>query len=91
MPAKNIAAPMNIQYRLSNFTPESIVPDLYLMQEAHENQRQDPLRVRRSGSGNPKPAATVMRGAPTPPGHGYPAVREAANSRTENPFILCFW
>ena len=31
MPAKNIAAPMNTQYRLSNVTPESIVPDLYLM------------------------------------------------------------
>jgi hypothetical protein len=33
MPAKNIAAPMNTQYRLSNVTAESIVPDLYLMQD----------------------------------------------------------
>lgn len=32
MPAKNIAAPMNTQYRLSNVTPERIVPDRYLIQ-----------------------------------------------------------
>ena len=34
MPEKNIAAPINTQYRLSNVTPERIVPDLYLMQDA---------------------------------------------------------
>jgi hypothetical protein len=36
--AENIAAAMNIQYRLSNFTSLSFVPDLYLMRESDEKK-----------------------------------------------------
>jgi len=38
MVAENIAAAINIQYRLSNFTSLNFVPDLYLMQEADEKK-----------------------------------------------------
>jgi hypothetical protein len=34
--AKNIAAAINTQYRLSNFTGLIFVPELYLVQEADE-------------------------------------------------------